>query len=347
LKQITALVFESLPDVTRRAAAGGIADQFTVEHVKLLGRLSDAFKQQGPVLASAVIDKDPAVRLSTLYALEEVANAVRKYQLTTEKAPLPDKSPPPGPAAEPRALAVHIALRETIPAVRKELFDPDVRVRRSAVNVLEFMGPDAQDAVYDLVAATRDKDLFVRWSAVRALGALISRPSTKPLLSESELDRVVHGGMSRLLEEPDVNLRLAVLTALGRLGPRARAAVPVLWETVNRSDSDYRVNVLRTLQSIGPAAVEGPAGAVVTASGVSLPAFAKVLADPDTEVRKTAAETFGRFADALKPEEKGTKLYRLLNDPSSDVRSALIRLLDDPDTDVRRAASEALLQVPR
>jgi HEAT repeat protein len=71
------------------------------------------------------------------------------------------------------------------------------------------------------------------------------------------------------------------------------------------------------------------------------------MADPDPNVRKAAAEALGQFVSDLKPEEKGTKLYRLLSNRNSDVRIALGRLLEDSDTDVRRAASEAILQVPK
>jgi HEAT repeat protein len=326
----------------QRAADIRIRDLAIPETLVTMSRLDKGFENQDAVLNAALTATDPKLRVLTLQALEELADALRKLRTAEDRVPTPPDEPP----APHKDLPFERLLRSTLPSVTRALTDPNVEARRSALNVLEWIGQDARAALPDLLRALQDRDLFVRWAAVRTLGVLVATAPEKSPVSEGEMARIVQG-MVRLLADQDLNLRLAVLTAFEEIGPRAAAAVPVLWATVNSSDPDYRINVLRALQSIGPAAIEGPGGAVLTPTGVSLPAFARVLADPDVNVRKAALEAFARFAAAVKPEERGEKLRRLLTDPNSDVRIALNRLLSDPDPEVRKARTDALLQLTK
>ncbi len=313
------------------------------ETYETLTRLAKAFAGQESLVLNALTGSDAPLRLEIVQVLEELADAVRKYQIAIDKIP----APPGEPAPITKEAPFQKLLQTALPALTRTLSDPDVVIRRTTLNILEWMGQDARPVLYDVAGAVQDKDLFVRWAAIRTLGKLATTAPVQAPLSEAEVARFVQGGITRLQTEHDLSLQLAVLVALERVGPRAAAATPVLWGTADRGDTDYRIADLRTLMSIGPAAIESPGGAVVTATGVSLPAFARLLADAHPDVRRTAAEAFGRFASALKPEEKDSKLYRLLSDRNSDVRQALIRLLEDANDEVRRAASEALLQVPR
>jgi HEAT repeat protein len=340
LRQVAATLREAVQDASRESDLESLRNT-----VAALSRPAMAFEQLADSLSGALADPDPVLRLRAIQVLEEMSDGLRQFKELSGRGTSP---PGAAPAPAERGLPGERLLRATLPAVTAALSDPNVQVRRTAVNVLEWMGQDARGALPGLVGALRDADVFVRWSAARTLGALAARAEEGSPLSDADMDRVVRS-MTRLLGgEEDLSARMAVLTAFERIGPRAEAAVPVLWATVNRGDPSSRVNTLHALQSIGTAAtVEGPAGAIETASGVSLPPLARALADPDASVRRAAAETMGEFASALKPEEKGSKLYRLLADPNSDVRIALARLLRDPDTDVSRAASEAILQARR
>jgi HEAT repeat protein len=359
LKQITSLLRDAVQDKTRDKLEAPPGDRpwtpedfrrveeirsklGVAETLQTMTRVDKAFDGLDVVLISALTGSDPVLRLQALQVLDELAFALRNYKLMVDRVPTPPGELPP----EVKDAPFQKLLRTTLPAVTRALTDQDVQHRRAALNILEFMGEDARPALSDLVRTFQDRDVYARWAAIRIIGALASRASLRASLSEGEIARLTQG-MTQLLNDRDYNLQLAVLTALERIGPRAEPAVAVLWSTANRGDNDYRINVLHTLQSIGPVAVEGAGGAVVTPTGVSLPAFARSLSDPEPNVRKAAAEAFARFASFVKPEEKGTKLYRLLSDPNSDVRVALKRLLDDPNEEVRKAASEAILQVPR
>jgi hypothetical protein len=97
-------------------------------------------------------------------------------------------------------------LHEAVPHLAEELAYPDVRVRRSALDVLEMSGPLALPALPALTRALRDPDRFVRWSAVRTVGKL--GPAAAP---QTRAD------LTRLLNDPDVDLRKAAAHALERL----------------------------------------------------------------------------------------------------------------------------------
>jgi HEAT repeat protein len=59
-----------------------------------------------------------------------------------------------------------------VPALIQALQNPDVSVRRKAVEVLGRVGPDAKDAVPELVKLLDDPDEDVRKSAARTLGRI-------------------------------------------------------------------------------------------------------------------------------------------------------------------------------
>jgi HEAT repeat protein len=97
-------------------------------------------------------------------------------------------------------------LQQAVPGLAQSLKHPDVRVRRSALDALEVLGPLSLPALPVLTQALHDPDRFVRWSAVRAVGKL----------DLSDASQIVPD-LTRLLSDPDVDLRRAAATALTRL----------------------------------------------------------------------------------------------------------------------------------
>jgi HEAT repeat protein len=187
-----------------------------------------------------------------------------------------------------------------IPAVSRSLADPDVSVRRIAVNILETLShaPEIPQAVPAITRALADPDVFVRWSAARLLGRIgpVNADATVPALA-------------RLLTDGDLDVQMATATALARLGPSAAAAVPTLARQVSRGDPENRVEMIQALQAIG----------VVTPEVVQ--ALAAALGNDDPRVREASASalrTFGPAARAAIPE-----LEKILNDPNETVRAAV------------------------
>jgi HEAT repeat protein len=313
---------------------------------KLLEPLMTSLKEEAPALARAARDPDPAVRVLSLRALEQVGYAreklIRRYATMpaapaeSESVPAPrdtskEKSELPG--ADGGTLLVQMApaaaplprrdvlpsdpllsgLREAVAALVRNLSDPDVRARLAAVDALEMLGPDAVGAAPALTRSLSDPDLFVRWAAARALGRMV--PAGEDATVPAELVAAVPA-IAGLLCDPDLDLRLAAAASLARFGPAARAAVPALAQTVNKGDVEIRVAAIDALGSIGPDAAP------------AIPALIEALSYTDPRVRSAAAGLLGRFGPVAR-----------------QAAGALRPLLNDPDPEVRRAASDALLSI--
>jgi HEAT repeat protein len=85
--------------------------------------------------------------------------------------------------------------------------------RHDAARELTALGAAAEPAVPDLLTALRDEDLALRPLAAEALAA-VGEPAVRPIVEA--------------LLEPDPDYRRALLLVLGRLGPAAAVARPVI-----------------------------------------------------------------------------------------------------------------------
>jgi HEAT repeat protein len=142
--------------------------------------------------------------------------------------------------------------------VVKALKDRDVPVRIHAAKWLFRRERQAKVVVPLLRDGVADRDVFVRLSAVEALGEMQADARVVPLLTTA-------------LEDRDITVRLAAEEALARGGADA---VPALLEALKSKNSKVRVGVVYALGLIGPAAK----GAVSALNGLK--------EDKDGAVRK-------------------------------------------------------------
>jgi HEAT repeat protein len=295
--------------------------------------LVDAFREGAQALARALFDPDPEVRLRARLAADEIAGAQQKMRLRLATVPTIPEEPKKEENKEGAALrgqlpggdlllvradlpapeeAQGAPGRPVVTALARGLFDPDVRNRLAAVDALEDSGPDAAPAAPALAKALYDHDRFVRWAAARTLGKLAA-----VLTPEASLPAV--RGLTDLLCYPDLDVRLAGVTALAAFGPLARDAVPVLVKVVlSKDDDDMRVGAIRALEMIG------------TDAAPAIPALITVLSQGTDRVRRAAAVLLGKFGPAAR-----------------SALPALRRALNDPDADTRRFASDAILSIER
>jgi HEAT repeat protein len=285
-----------------------------------------ALRDQCPALARTLRDGDADVRLSSQKALEEMARGRCHWlrQQRTLPAAVASSFSDGKPAAADDPLLD--GLKSALPALAEGVADPEVRVRRAALDVLEMLGPAAAPAAPALVRALRDPDRFVRWSAVRTLSGV------GPSACRSAVPALV-----QLLEDSDLDLRLAAAAALADLDPTgqggvrvttagaapttaavARTALPALIRSLRATDAEMRVAAIHALQGLGAEA--RPA----------VPALREVLGDPEMRVRVAAAEALGALGPAAR-------------DAVDDLRAAM----KDRSADVRRAAGDALLNIVR
>jgi HEAT repeat protein len=267
-------------------------------------------------LTPALNDRDPAVRLRAHQTVEALSMAWRRLQdraasvtATGSTAPAGNPAPTLMPvlATQPQTLDWRPANRwlTLVPVLAWGASDPDVRVRRAAIEALEALGDEAVPAAHALVCALGDPDVFVRWGAARTLGRIgpVPRVAVVPALKP-------------LLADPDLDVRLAAAEAVRSFGPAAAEVVPTLTKMVVTGTPALRLAAMQALEGIGL-----PAQAAI-------PAVAAALQTPDVRVRLAAARLLGKFGPA-----------------ALEAREALRAALHDPDAEVRKTVSDALLHI--
>jgi HEAT repeat protein len=280
-------------------------------------RLSDALRDLTAALTAGLNDPDAEVRLLVSRNLEVIGVAARALAAEPGIAGTGREALPPraAPAAWDTALVtVSLVPREPEATVRDGLHvavtglasglgDPDVRVRRASVEVLEMLGEDARAESPALVRALGDADRFVRWAAARAVGRL----------APGEADATVPG-LARLLEDADVDVRLAAVASLGRYAAAHPPAGSDLVRVIGNGDPDTQVAALRALQNSG-CCTQSLIGSLTAALDI-----------PHARVRQAAARLLASLGPAALP-----------------AAGALRAALCDPDAGVRKAAGDALL----
>lgn len=235
-----------------------------------------ALKTQTIALARYAADVDPEIRLATRQALDETAQARLRIIRRLASA----LTAPENQAVAESQLRILAFLREdpllqglqeTLPALAVGIDDPDVRVRRATLDVLEAMGHGAASAIPTLVRALSDRDRFVRWAAARALGKVRPRqPET------------VVPYLAALLGDADPDLRVTAAASLREYGKLARSALPALLAAAQGRDPELRAAAIRTLETVG--GEDAAALAVLNAA----------LTDGDLRVRQVAEQALGR-----------------------------------------------------
>ncbi|MET9081464.1 fumarate reductase/succinate dehydrogenase flavoprotein subunit [Streptomyces sp. NPDC004237] len=250
----------------------------------------------GQALAGALADADAGVRSAAASSLRELVETL-----------------PPEPAlrdALAAALAVsdsvvRAAALDVLRALRlgdpglfaASLSDADPAVRIEAVRALVSV-----DAAAALARAVADPSREVRVTVAKALGTVGSAGSGAAPERDGVLD-----ALTTLTGDADVLVRGAAYEALGGVGcppPLAEAAVAA------SADPAWQVRV-------GAARALGAAGAAV-----AVPALAKVLADPNADVRKAAVLALTRHAGV---EEARAALATATADSDADVRAYAAR----------------------
>jgi HEAT repeat protein len=301
----------------------------------LLTKLRD----RSDAMARAINDPDVEVRTQARRAVENLA-LTREKLLRPRSFITPPPSLPPGPPSEQKkesrlpasgrrdvtataaadapkedTLQQGLTRRPVLEALARGLTDPDMQARLAAVAAIEALGKDAiaDDVPQALVRTLLDCNIFVRWAAARTLGKM-AQGEKQPVAVETAVP-----GLVRLLNDPDLDVRLTAALSLGRYGPAAIDAATALARSVTTGDVEMRIAAITALEGIG-----------TKAAGAAIPVLTRALAEPDPRLQRAAAHSLGRYADA------GIPL-------GPEAIAALRRALNDPDPDVRRLASDALL----
>lgn len=256
-------------------------------------------------LKNAMTASDPAARQAATRAAEAVSQAralalaTRRYEpadfTTLSAKPVPEDS-------------LKNASENVLPAALA-LDDPSPDIRLIAVEAFEHQGPDARSQLPAIIKASSNSDIFVRWVATRTLGRLFSDATP------AEASKIVEALAARM-DDQDLDVRNAALTALAKGGDSGKAAGPAVLKIAVNGDPDQQVLAIRTLAGID------------ADQNKTVPALAQVLTAEPARVRQAAVMYLGSVGPGAR-----------------SVLPQLRPLLLDPEEDVRREAARALLAI--
>ena len=203
--------------------------------------------------------------------------------------------------------------------------DPQVEVRRLVMACVAD-GPDpAKNGVGIAAKLVRDADGEIRGGAARVL-ALAA-------LKSGKISDTVAAGLVSLLDDPDREVRMVAIRAVGGLGANAPKAAPAAMARLfERGDEAEKLAVLRAARSIGAAELMAVAIAdssprvrveavdAALSSGLRASAtLSAALADSDPQVRKAALERLAAQKDKLEPAELDRNLAIAVRDPNPEL----------------------------
>jgi HEAT repeat protein len=230
---------------------------------------------------------------------------------------------------------------EAVEKLKGAMLDDSVDVRRGAAWYLfENVNPGDPQMVAVFVRALEDEDPLVRRLGVAGLKGLPSQALEQFL---PQLVALLKEGKERATD------RAAIALLIGRIGPRAVAALPVLTRLAREdADAEVRKQSLYAASRIGG---DSEAAAL----------FQAALVDPDEDIRKMAVLRLGGLGATASPAVPS--LVKSLDDESAVVRKyaaqslgrlalhassatgPLAKALGDPDEQVRRAAAQSLVTI--
>jgi WD40 repeat protein len=225
---------------------------------------------------------------------------------------------------------------EAMPALLKAVGDSDAEMRGLALQTLGKVQPGNKQAVEAFVKALDDPDLKVCAEAAQALVRTCAE-SPQPValagllrglehrgqavvkvcsdgLQKTRLDRAQVPILQKGLESKRREARLAVIAALGRLGPDAAGAVDALCQLFKDGSPEERQHIAATLGAMGPAA-----------KGAG-PTLAEGLKGKDRSVVLEIALVLARL-DAPESEQGIAALVRALklDSPKPDEQAKAVR----------------------
>jgi HEAT repeat protein len=178
----------------------------------------------------------------------------------------------------------------TLSTLRTALKHDNREVRYYAVRAMHYLGPEAAEAVPDLIVSMDDQGEYMRSSSIQALGAIgpAAIAATDKLLSDIKSNKSetrFHSAKTlgnigvkdaiteliKIVNDGDIKGDWEAAVALVQLG-ESRAAVPVFIEQLEKNSNYFFPNFFMILNQMGPAAQE--AEEIIT----------KMLNDPDREI---------------------------------------------------------------
>src|SRR5262245_12354896 len=198
---------------------------------------------------------DEAARRRAIFAMGAMGNAASEAVPTLTKLMVDD---PDREIRNEAALALSkMDSAEAVPALGKALKDPEAAVRMNATLALFRLKKAASPTVPALIEETKKDENHTNlntftFTLQEATALALGRASAGTADAVPALMETLEGA-------DKVSLRIALVRALGDIGPEAKAAVPMLRKLLNTRNASLKETVEETLR-----AIEGDAAAPAT-----------------------------------------------------------------------------------
>jgi HEAT repeat protein len=330
---------------------------------EVLGKLGPADTAAVPVLVRALPYEPPHVQRTVLAALEQIGPSA-KAAVPTLRSLLKTSRVKTASGAKTRVYVARALVwidskqgKVAAPALKAALTDSDPHLRVAAAEGLVRADPtQAKAAVGVFKAALRSRDTALRISAAEGLAQAEPSQTKAAVAVLTEVIRRSDDSTSeQVLARYD---RARAIAALGRLGPRASDASPLLLGALKPAGCYDAADLALALVRIDPAHTEAVFARLTTLSKPSNPG--RVRGDwLEVEAREHLAKEMQRVGPqmvqalivALKDRASSVRaaaarsLGRLVRDLCKDgtvAVPALLFALKDPATEVRAAAAGSL-----
>jgi HEAT repeat protein len=260
-------------------ALPGLIASLNDPHSLARERTAEALAKMGstsiPALVAALRDEDPYVRAGAARAflymgpVGKEAAPVLIQTLHDDQAFVRQMA---------RGALGHMG-QGAVPALAKALETKDPEFRYRLLEVLKDLGPNASKAAPEIAASLRDKRVPIQTMALMAFENMglagkvavpelreIARRGRDPKVRPKTFDVEVRPRAIDVLcrvdpDSPetlavlisamdDVNIRYQIIQELGKLGPKAKTALPALFDALQDKDPDVRVAAADVLRKI-------------------------------------------------------------------------------------------------
>ncbi len=239
----------------------GISQQESI--VALLENEIHVTKDNLPLLIDSLGHDDKYVRIIAAKMLPKLGQEAKEAIPALEKA-LHDKE---SEVRQYSAETLSTLNRESIPVFIRLLSDYDENVRKTAAESLGKMGQEAIDSVPALTKLLHDQSFEVRVAAEEALKTILNKDEFSQILSqennhqvEKEAPKVIEpqpveiesvSELIKALKDEDYNTRQAAAEKLGKMGPKAKKAIPSLTAALDDDWNVVRLAAKDALRAIG------------------------------------------------------------------------------------------------
>jgi len=128
-------------------------------------------------------------------------------------------------------------------------------------------------------------------ATVALSGCAAHQPAPPAPEPEASFDGKFVSDWSEALKSPDASTRVAAASALAKIGPRAKSAVPALIETLKDDHKLVRTQSIAALGKIGPAAVD------------AIPMLSRFAEDGDFAMRGVATAAIAAILGKPLPDD--------------------------------------------